>query len=271
MSPSSAGATRANRAEGFGRTSRIYSLPDGRQLPSVTTILSAINKPALVNWSAKVEREAIYAAVGQLWDDVPKDTKMNRMAFLATLADRVGTEKANQKIKNKAGDIGSEIHALAEWTLRKELKQEVGPRPAACEQAEWGFMAWEDWRKASNLVPLRIEQTIWSDKHGYAGSFDLYCEMELPTGDRGRVLIDWKSGKGIYSEAHLQIAAYVEALIEMQHADRPLHGMILRVPKVIGDPNFETKFIDASSIAGLHKVFLHVFELWRWMEKGGTL
>jgi hypothetical protein len=272
--------TRKNVDRGFGRSSRMYDLPDGSSLPSVTTVLSAINKPALINWAAKVEREAIMKAAGELWQDIPwPDSKsvrpkMSVMAYVATLAERVGTEKANVRLKNKAGDIGSEIHALAEWTLRKELGQVVGARPDASDPGEWGFMAWEDWRKTVNMVPILVEQTCWSTKCGYAGTFDLLAEMDLPLeagGGRGRVLTDWKSGKAIYAESRLQIAAYVEALLEMGHAERPLHGLIVRMPKVVDDPKFETRFIEQREITELFKVFQNVLALWRWLEKVGSL
>jgi len=265
--------TRESRSEGYGRYSRLYTLPDGTKYPSVTTILGAIAKPALINWAAKTEREMVLRAAADLWDDVPAPPapKMTRMAYLSTLESRIGQEKANVKLRNKAGDIGSQIHSLAEWTLRQELKQEIGPRPKVDEAAEWGFMAWEDWRKQSNLVPLFVEQTCWSDKHGYAGTFDLYCEMDLPGGGRGRVLADWKSAKGIYPEMLLQTAAYIEALIEMGHAEHPLAGMIVRVPKVSTDPAFETRFISASEHSALFRVFLSVLELWKWLDERKAL
>jgi hypothetical protein len=273
---------RQSRSDGFGRYSRFYELPDGTRLPSVTTILNAVNKPALVPWAAKTEREMILQAAGDLWEDVPTTAdKMSRMAYLGTLQNRVGKEKANRKILAKASEIGTEIHKLAEWTLRKELQQEVGPRPKACDAAAWGFMAWEDWRASVNMVPLLIEQTCWSNKHGFAGTFDLYCEMDLPekhadgtpTGlkGRGRVVTDWKSGKAIYTEARLQGAAYVEALIEMEHTERGTHGLIVRVPKVTNDPAFETAFITAKEQTRLFKVFLHCLELWKWLDGEGAL
>lgn len=244
-------------------------------LPSVTTILGAVGKPALINWAAKVEREMVLRAAADLWEDIPNiatiATKMSRMAYLSTLEQRLGKEKANVKFRNKAADIGSEIHAMVEWTLRRELKQEVGPGPKLSDKALWGFMAWEDWRKQANLVPLAIEQTVWSTKYGYAGTMDLYCELDLPTGKRGRVVSDWKSGKGIYNEASLQNAAYVQALIEMGHAEHPIHGLIVRVPKVETDPKFETKFIPAGDQAALLRVFLNVLELWKWLDANGGL
>ena len=58
-------STRASRDDGYGRSTRFYTLPDGEtSYPSVTSILSAVNKPALVPWAAKVEREAVMGAAG---------------------------------------------------------------------------------------------------------------------------------------------------------------------------------------------------------------
>lgn len=277
--------TRISRPEGFGRSSRFYEC-DGRHLPSVTTILNAIGKPALINWSAKVEREAVLEAARKLWKDIPNRNIMKSDVFISTLIERIGPEKQAQKLKDKAGDIGTQIHEMAEWTLRTELGQVVGEKPAINEQAEWGFMAWEDWAKKANLVPKHIEQVCWSNKHGYAGTFDLLGESNIPGRRRGEkkmvddwdnchgrvnVMSDWKSGKGIYPEAKLQIAAYVEAGIEMGHVERGTCGLIVRVPKVIGDPDFETCFLTADELTEYFKVFLNVFELWKYLDKQGAL
>ena len=260
---------RVPRNDGYGRSTRFYECPDGGIYPSVTAVLQAIAKPALINWAAKTEREMVIRAAGDLWEDLPITTpKMGRMAFIATLDNRIGKTKAHAKELAKAADIGSEAHAYIEWSLRRELKQAVGPEPRISDKALWAFMAWQDWRKATNLVPLAIEQTVWSGKHGYAGTMDLYAETDLPTGGRGRVLVDFKTGKAIYKEASLQIAAYTEALIEMGHAERPIHGMVVRLPKIEDDPNFEVKFIPQQEITRLQKVFLHVLDTWRWMDEG---
>jgi hypothetical protein len=271
-----AAGQRYNKSQGFGRSSRFYETPDGQHLPSVTTILSAINKPALVNWAAKTERELCVRAAADLWEDAKDAVKMGRMAYINTLEQRLGTEKANAKIRDQAGDVGGQIHRLAEWTLRTELKQACSkPKPLEDpkldDAAEWGFMAWQDWRKSVNMVPLLIEQMVWSTKFGYAGTFDLFAEMDLPTGGRGKVLADWKSGKGIYVEARIQVAAYSEALIEMGHAERPLSAMVVRVPKNVGDPEFETAYISPEGQTELFKAFQATLELWKFLEKAKAL
>ena len=123
----------------------------------------------------------------------------------------------------------------------------MGPEPVLADTALWAFMAYEDWRKATTLSPRAIEQVVWSDRHGFAGTMDLYAEVTLD-GVAIPAVLDWKSGKGIYAEALLQNAAYVQALIEMGHAAPPVAGVIVRLPKVETDPAFEVRVTTARSI-----------------------
>jgi len=272
-------ATRSSRSDGWGRYSRFYTTPEGQTYPSVTTILKAVNKPALVAWAAREERKMILSALRGLMERTQKGT--SKLQFMNRLDDAIGEQKAHTKILNKAGDIGSEIHSMAEWVLRSELKQEVGPEPELSDGAQQGFVAWDDWRQSVNLVPLLIEQTVYSDKHKYAGTLDLLCEMDLPPLDidgnpthlegRGHVMADWKSGKAIYVEARMQTAAYREALVEMGHAPKNVHGMVVRVPKTVGDPNVETGFITSSDYQQIFKAFLATMELWHYLDEQKAL
>lgn len=279
-------STRINKPTGFGRSARMYEC-DGRHLPSVTTILNAIGKPALITWAAKEERAHILRCAAQLWDDIPIGGKMDRDEYSKLLDERVGSKFAMYRSKDAAADIGTQVHELAEWTLRTQLGQVVGPKPVISEQAEWAFMSWEDWHKKANLVPDHIEQVVWSNKHGYAGTFDVHGtinepgqkrgekgivdDWDNPTGKRIKVMTDWKTGKGIYPEAVLQIAAYGEAAIEMQHAERGLYGLIVKVPKIVGDPDFETRLVTPEQMTKAHKVFLAVLDLWKYLEANGGL
>jgi hypothetical protein len=274
--PSKKKAKRVSRSDGWNRYSRFYVTPEGAKYPSVTTVLSAVNKPALVPWAAKEERKLVLGALRKLMDSLPKERKTSRLQFMGMLDDAIGEQKAHARILQKAGNIGTEIHHMTEWGLRRELKQEVGPEPVLSDEASSGFVAWDDWRQKVNLVPYLIEETVYSDKYGYAGTLDLFCEMDLPPADidgkptglsgRGKVMTDWKSGKGIYTEARLQTAAYMEALIEMGHAPQGIHGLVVRVPKVIGDPDVETGFITSSDSKRIFKAFLATLELWKYLD-----
>src|ERR1700756_5125870 len=201
---------------------RWYNI-DGIELPSVTTILSIVAKPALIAWSAKVEREMVTNASAQLYEDIAGTPRMSKAAYLMSLATRLGKEKASQKALQKASEIGSQAHALIEWNLRATLMQDAGPSPRIVDAAQWAFMAFEDWKKSVNLKPIWIEQTVWSKQHGYAGTMDLLAEV-----DGKLTVVDWKTGKAIYPEAYLQNAAYRHALREMGHGD-PVQGIIVRL------------------------------------------
>ena len=237
------------------KSGRFYDV-DGVMLPSVTTILGAINKPALVQWAAKEERTMVIEAAADLYGDVHGTPKMSRPTYIATLDGRIGKLKANQKILAKAGEIGTQVHALIEWNLRRQLGQVVGPEPKVEEKSLWAFMAWEDWAKAVRLRPLLIEQRIFSLTHGYAGTMDLLAEVNDVV-----TLVDFKTGKAVYAEAHLQNVAYQVALAEMGHTI-PQAGMIVRLPKNEQDPGFEA--VQCPTVDELLPTFLAVKKVWQW-------
>lgn len=267
-------ARRVARDDGFGRSSRFYDV-GGRKYPSVTTILHAVNKPALVNWAARTERELVLRAAADLYEDLPADApKMTRVGYSTSLENRVGKEKAHARELSRASDLGSAVHALIEWNMRKELLQEVGPEPKVLPAGLWAFMAYEDWRKAANLAPALVEQVVVSERYGYAGTMDWAGSIDAPgwrRGDEGpnriHVVGDFKTGKAIYDEALLQNAAYVHALVEMGLAAPGTGGLIVRLPKVETDPAFETLYVAPEEQKRLFKVFLAVMDLWKWMEE----
>ena len=209
--------------------SRTYATPQG-EFGSVTTFLKVLgtSTDALVKWSANEERKAVLEACGEVYAAA---TDENPPEFVAAVEARIGPARSHQKMLSKAADIGSEIHEMIQWTLRSQLGEDAGPRPALQDQALWAFMSWEDWWKNSGLVPVRVEQPIWHAGIGYAGTIDL-----IAMGPLGLEVLDWKSGKGIYESYHLQVAAYRHAAEQWAPITR---CRIVRVPKTIGDPDFD--------------------------------
>jgi hypothetical protein len=100
------------------------------------------------------------------------------------------------------------------------------------------YRAYKEWEKESQLKPIAIEQKVWSRKYKYAGTMDVYGECY-----GARTLLDWKTGKSIYDEASLQNAAYRHAWVEMEQAEAPIVGLIVKLPKREDDPGFETRVI----------------------------
>lgn len=240
------------------KAGRFYDIPEIGLLPSVTNILGVINKPALMNWAAKVERELVVSTAADLYEDIKGTPQMSRPAYLLTLGNRLGKAKASQKELARASEIGTMAHNLIEWTLKGELCLDAGPAPRIVDAAQWAFMAWEDWRKSVNMKPIRVEQVIWSERYGYAGTLDLLAEIN------GKLsVVDWKTGKAVYTEAHLQNAAYRQAVREMGHGN-PVKGYIVRLPKVETDPQFEV--VEAEDEDASFDVFRAAKELWKWAQ-----
>ena len=77
-------------------------------------------------------------------------------------------------------------------------------------------------------------------------------------------LCDWKTGKAVYYEAHLQNAAYRVAVREMGIAD-PKAGLILRLPKTKEEPGFEA--VPARDERQCFEVFLAAKKLWQDMQE----
>lgn len=251
-SPSSRnGAVKRKDSRSSGRT---YETPDG-VFPSVTSILSVISKPALVNWSAKVERELVCEVAYQLYEDAPVAPRMARLAYMTTLNQRIGTTKAHERVSQKALDAGSAAHSLIEWNLRRELGQKVGPEPRVSGESANAFAQYEAWRASVDLKPMAIEQTIWHSHDRYAGTLDLLARVD------GRIaVIDFKTSSGIYDEYYLQVAAYGIALNWMGHGPAEC-GYIVRLPKRVDD-GFQVE--EVNDFPTHYATFLHAVSLYNW-------
>jgi len=77
-----------------------------------------------------------------------------------------------------------------------------------------GFM---NWCQKFNPIPIKTEMIVWSDEYQYAGTLDFLGYIHNP--DKQLVIIDWKTGKGLYKEYDLQLASYWGALGECQGLD----------------------------------------------------
>lgn len=252
------------------RGGRYYVGPDGQRLDSVTNLLSVINKPALIPWAAKVERELVIEAAANLYSDLPSDPnapRMKRDAFVRTLVQRIGAEKAHQRIAKKATDIGGQAHQLIEWNLRKELGYKPGPEPKVDKNAGTAFAAFASWWKGAGYKPVRVEQMVFHPGKLYAGTLDL-----LAKDDKDRLgIVDFKTSKAIYPEYLLQVSAYAEAVNAMGHG--PVEwAVIARFPKGELEPEFnpDRDIHDVELTADLFETFCNAQLLHQWLEKMNT-
>lgn len=160
---------------------------DGERLPGVTTILNdGKPKPALVNWAAGA---AASAAVDR-WDELAALPVSERLAIL---------KAAPNDARDRAALRGQEIHHLA-WQLV------TGEEVAVPEDHRGPVEAAARFMDAHHLEAIVREAPVLNVSHRWAGTLDLVARIN------GTVwLLDWKTGKGVYDEAALQLSAYAHA------------------------------------------------------------
>lgn len=161
---------------------------DGKVINSVTSILSILNKPALVQWAANTAVEHLQA--------FPDDFE--------------GARRAHTMKKEDAADVGKIVHSYAEKVLiGKAVKMPEDPK------ARRGAKAFEDWAKKHKLEPFDLERRIMSLEHKYAGTTDYWGKVN------GKLaILDFKTSNGMYLEYWLQTAAYEHAILEELYGGR---------------------------------------------------
>jgi len=154
----------AAAAPGPSWRDRFYTI-EGQRLPSVTTILDIIAKPALGPWYAKEERRYFETAMLEV---LSRPGARDPEFVLAAVAEAVTGVKAADREKQKAAAIGTAVHAGIEWELRTQLGEDAGPEPRLPEVAAWAVESWKDWARSVSLEPVAIERTVYCLECGYA-------------------------------------------------------------------------------------------------------
>jgi hypothetical protein len=179
---------------------RLYQWgPTGERFWSVTTILNAVPKPALVNWAAKMAAEFAVENVDQITALVRKGEPEAAVALV---------KGAPWRSRDRAAAVGTHVHELVSAMI-------LGT-------------PWDDWPEElspylENFLSFvsdydvtfeASECQIYSRAEKYAGSFDFIATIPriAEAGYAGpKVIGDVKTGKGVYAEAALQMAAYAAA------------------------------------------------------------
>lgn len=155
--------------------------------PSVTTIIGAMNKPALPRWAAKETAEFAVKVI----DQISFIAQQDRQAAIDLL------KGAPWRNSRKAMGRGSGIHKLIEQRMSGEAV-EVPDRHRDSYGAFGAFLS--DY----NVSYETCETTVFSRTHNYAGTLDFIAKLD----GIGTVVGDIKTGKNVWPEVGLQLAAY---------------------------------------------------------------
>jgi hypothetical protein len=162
-------------------------------VPSITNIIDRKNKPGLKHWAAKAAAE--YAA-----DNLAKLEPLNRDERIQLVKNAPFTRTADS-----AAATGDAVHSWIDnyvktgGTWAPDL-----PRTSITAQHMWHqFLAF-----VGRYQPTfgLSEFTVWSERYGYAGTGDLAFNV-----GGQNVLCDTKTGKNVYPEVAMQLAALAHA------------------------------------------------------------
>jgi len=156
-----------------------YRNKDNKIVPGVTTILGVLNKPALVKWANNLGLQGIDST----------------------------------KYRDEKADIGTLAHAMIQAHCSNTMLDVSEYSKQNIDKAENALISFYNWEKSHKVVPILVEESLVSEKYQYGGQIDLYCEL-----DGEKWLVDFKTGKGIYSEMLHQLSAYHNLLTENGYA-----------------------------------------------------
>jgi hypothetical protein len=210
----------------------------GNKIDSVTTFTGVIDKSgALIGWAVKLFKN-------YLADRIENGEQI-------TSIDIEEGAKQHRLRKEEAADIGTQIHELVSLWI-KGKKFEI-PED---ERVQNGFNAFLKFQREHKMKWLESEKIVYSTKHNYAGILD-----GIAFSGKDRILVDFKSSNGIYSEAYFQTAGYQIAYEEMTK-HKISHRVIVRFGK--NDGEFE--FRELKNNVGDKKAFLACLELKRRLK-----
>lgn len=198
---------------------------DGEPLPSVTTIISRLAKPLLIQWAANCAVEHIRAQL-DLRNVVGLPPQEGAAAFEAICEE---AKKAHAGIRDEAGDVGRTVHDIARAILAGETVFDGRPRDLA-PQAVMALVAFERWRAPRKIEPFGLERRIMSRRLRYAGTADFWGLV-----DGTHTVLDFKTGNGVYDEAWWQTSGYEYALREELGFAGPIRRVIVHLNKSTGE------------------------------------
>jgi hypothetical protein len=203
-----------------------YLAPDGRELKSVTGILGSLgwSKNALVAWARK---EAMS-----------------------------GHDPFDRR--DVAADEGKVCHYLIECYIHKQRPQVEQIKPIVLVKAKIKFNSFLEWiardkpQFLASEVRLTAKATVEGKEFYFGGTIDLVAILGGTP-----CLVDFKTGKGVYADHIIQVAAYLTALNQNGYVIDMGAVRILHIPQQEGQP-VNLIPIDKDDIDSGLEVFRHL-------------
>jgi hypothetical protein len=212
-----------------------------QEVPSVSTVLGVLDKPALVWWGQRI---GVSGAINVLHEAPEAWSKraieLDHDSFVAAIVDELKERKLTvNHQRDKAADRGTNVHsALESWA-----ETGITPDPRFFPENERGYVqGLVNFINDAHPHPLQSEVMVAS-LDGFAGRFDLLANLDfagkvvtktypkkedIRSDISGAWLLDLKTSKDVYPSYHLQLAAYMRGLGECGYG-LPEHAGVVRV------------------------------------------
>lgn len=167
----------------------IYQM-NGDRKRSVTGVTGLKDKSgALVPWSQEESAKSLIY-------DIESGVKI-------TEEEVVKAAFASDRAKEKAANIGTEIHDWCEHYIKHKLGKNSMPEMPENEAVVKGITSFLQWESENKVKFLWAEKVLYSRKYDFMGKADFAA---IVNGDK--CICDLKTGNGLYKEVRLQLAAY---------------------------------------------------------------
>ena len=211
---------------------------NGEKANGVTTALGIIAKPFLIYWAARMASDYVKANIvpGKSLDELEIQDLVE------------GARTAHSKRRDGAADKGTYVHNWIEAFVREGEQPAMPVAPQLREVIE-SFLKW--W-ETMGIEPVTPEIKLCSPTLQLAGTADLLCRV-----DGKLTIMDWKTGKGIYPEMFLQLAAY--ALMYEEEFGEKIEQLYIVNASI--DNMFQTQVSDQLDL--LKKTYLNALALYK--------
>lgn len=202
----------------------IYKDKNSKRVPSVTTILSVISKPALYRWHNIMGLQGI-------------DTN---------------------KFVNETAIIGSTAHKIIECHLKNEPEnfEDIECKEEHIEQARVSvskYLEWESYQDEFEVIASELK--LVSEKYSYGGTIDCIAKLNGVI-----TLIDFKTCNSIWNEAKYQVSAYKK--LAEENGYKIEQCVILRVGRDAEENYFEYVPLTKKQTEQGFKIFKSALQLY---------
>jgi hypothetical protein len=196
----------------------------------------------LIRWQARLVAESAIASLDELRSLDPEAAKKHLLAL------------ADASKDTKAG-IGTHVHRYAEAIAKGNVPKAETPEAVPYLRHFDSFIY--------DVQPefLGVELPVYNRTHGYAGTADMFAVI-----DGKAAVVDIKTGKSIWPEVALQLAAYARSEFCVRggvEEPSPVvqHGYVLH----IGESGYELRRCDIGD--STFSAFVAMLDSYRWLAE----